>query len=97
MPMLREFFKQRILRALVRRLDNLKIAAMARQVARKEPQPSGAPVVFFKASVGIDNLSRNSGFHLLALWVLRLGGIPCRVGKESTSSVVDRLLLVLFD
>lgn len=71
--MLREFFKQRILRALVRRLDNLRIAAMARQVARKEPQPSGAPVVFFRASMGIDDLSRNSGFHLLALWVLRLG------------------------
>jgi len=49
---------------------------MARQVARKEPQPSGAPVVFFKASTGIDDLSWNSGFHLLASWGFRLQGIP---------------------
>jgi hypothetical protein len=74
--MFREFFKQRIQRGLVRRLNNLKIAAMARQVARREPQPNGAPVVFFKASTGIDDLSWNSGFHLLASWALRLQGIP---------------------
>ena len=49
---------------------------MARRVARQEPQPSGAPVVFFKASTGIDDLSWNSGFHLLASWALRLKGIP---------------------
>ena len=49
---------------------------MARQVARHEPQPSGTPVVFFKASTGIDDLSWNSGFHLLASWALRLKGIP---------------------
>src|SRR6266542_3185249 len=73
---LKEFFKQRILRGLVRRLNNLKIAAMARRVARQGPQPSGAPVVFFKASTGIDDLSWNSGFHLLASWALRLKGIP---------------------
>ena len=49
---------------------------MARQVAHKEPQSSGAPVVFFKASTGIDDLSWNSGFHLLASWGFRLQGIP---------------------
>ena len=38
--------------------------------------PSGAPVVFFKASTGLDDLSWNSGFHLLASWALRLKGIP---------------------
>ncbi len=70
------FFTQRIKRGLVRRLNNLKIAWMARQMARKEPKPSGAPVVFFKASTGIDDLSWNSGFHLLASWALRLQGIP---------------------
>ena len=74
--MFKEFFTQRIKRGFVRRLNNLKIAAMARQVARKEPQPSGAPVVFFKASTGIDDLSWNSGFHLLASWGFRLQGIP---------------------
>lgn len=73
---MKEFFTQRIKRGLVRRLNNLKIASVAREVARKEPQPNGAPVVFFKASTGIDDLSWNSGFHLLTTWALRLQGIP---------------------
>jgi hypothetical protein len=73
--MLKEFFTQHIKRGLVRRLNNLQIAAIARRVARQEPQPSGAPVVFFKASTGIDDLSWNSGFHLLASWAFRLQGI----------------------
>ena len=71
-----EFLTQRIKRGLVRRLNNLKIAAMARRVARQEPEASGARVVFFKASTGIDDLSWNSGFHLLASWALRLKGVP---------------------
>ena len=74
--MFREFFTQRIKRGLVRRLNNLKIAAIAREVAQHEPVPSGTPVVFFKASTGIDDLSWNSGFHLLASWALRLKGVP---------------------
>lgn len=71
-----DFFTQRIKRGLVRRLNNLKIASMARQVAQIEPPASGAPIVFFKASTGIDDLSWNSGFHLLASWALRLKGVP---------------------
>ena len=74
--MLNEFFTQRLKRGLVRRLNNLKIARVARQVAKREPQPKGRPVVFFKASTGIDDLSWNSGFHLLTTWALRLQGIP---------------------
>jgi hypothetical protein len=74
--MLKEFLTQRIKRGLVRRLNNFKIASVAREVARKEPQSSGAPVVFFKASTGIDDLSWNSGFHLLVSWAFRLQGIP---------------------
>src|SRR5215475_3263697 len=74
--MLQDFFTQRLKRGLVRRLNNRKIAAVARRVAHQEPQPSGAPIVFFKASTGIDDLSWNSGFHLLASWALRLKGIP---------------------
>jgi hypothetical protein len=74
--MLKEFFTQRIKRGLVRRFNNLKIVSVAREVARKEPQPNGAPVVFFKASTGIDDLSWNSGFHLLTSWAFRLRGIP---------------------
>ncbi|MBE0681732.1 MAG: hypothetical protein IH589_07430 [Anaerolineales bacterium] len=74
--MIKEFFTQRIKRGLVRRFNNLKIASIAREVSRKEPQSNGAPVVFFKASTGIDDLSWNSGFHLLASWAFRLQGIP---------------------
>ena len=74
--MLKEFFTQRIKRGLVRRLNNLKTVRMARRVAHQEPQPAGAPVAFFKASTGIDDLSWNSGFHLLASWGFRLQGIP---------------------
>jgi hypothetical protein len=74
--MLPEFFKQRIQRGFVRRLNNLKIARVAKKVASQSPSPSGAPIVFFKASTGIDDLSWNSGFHLLASWALRLKGIP---------------------
>ena len=74
--MLNEFFQQRIKRGIVRRLNNRKIARAAKHVARQSPPASGAPIVFFKASTGIDDLSWNSGFHLLASWALRLKGIP---------------------
>lgn len=85
--MLKEFLTQRIKRGLVRRLNNLKIARTSRLVSRRSPTPSGAPVVFFKASSGIDDLSWNSGFHLLASWAFRLRGIPvayfaCRAGMS---------------
>ena len=74
--MFKEFFIQRLKRGLVRRLNNLKIASVAREVARSEPKSKGAPVLFFKASTGIDDLSWNSGFHLLTSWAFRLQGIP---------------------
>ncbi len=71
-----DFFTQRVKRGFVRRLNNLKVANMANQVALRAPEAAGAPVVFFKASTGIDDLSWNSGFHLLASWALRLQGVP---------------------
>ena len=70
------FFTQRLKRGFVRRFNNFKIASMARKVTQREPTPSGQPVIFFKASTGIDDLSWNSGFHLLASWALRMQGIP---------------------
>ena len=74
--MIKEFFTQRLKRGLVRRFNNLKIARVAKLVTSRAPLASGQPVVFFKASTGIDDLSWNSGFHLLASWALRLKGIP---------------------
>lgn len=87
MKALNEFFTQRLKRGVVRRLNNLKIARQAQEVARREPSPAGSPVIFFKASSGIDDLSWNSGFHLLASWALRLKGSPvvyfaCRSGMS---------------
>jgi len=73
---MKDFFTQRLKRGLVRRLNNLRIAGVAKLVTRHSPPPSGAPVVFFKASTGIDDLSWNSGFHLLTSWAFRLQGIP---------------------
>jgi len=73
---MKEFFNQRIKRGIVRRFNNRKIASVARRVAHRSPPATGAPVVFFKASTGIDDLSWNSGFHLLSSWALRLKGIP---------------------
>jgi hypothetical protein len=87
MDMFRDFFNQRLKRGVVRHLNNAKIASIARQVARRAPEPKGQPVVFFKASTGIDDLSWNSGFHLLASWALRLKGVPvayfaCQAGMS---------------
>jgi hypothetical protein len=73
---LQDLFTQRLKRGLVRRLNNLKIARVARRVARLSPLSSGQPIAFFKASTGIDDLSWNAGFHLLTTWALRLQGIP---------------------
>ncbi|HEX8991685.1 MAG TPA: hypothetical protein VF784_08395 [Anaerolineales bacterium] len=86
-PMLSEFLTQRVKRGFVRRLNNLRIARVAREVARRSPPAKGAPIAFFKASTGIDDLSWNSGFHLLASWALRLQGVPvvifaCRAGMS---------------
>ncbi len=90
-----EFFTQRLKRGLVRRLNNLKIARMARLVTRNLPPAQGQPIVFFKASTGIDDLSWNSGFHLLASWALRLKGIPvayfaCNSGMSKCVLGTDR-------
>ena len=74
--MLREFYTQRIQRRLNRHLNNLQIWKMARRVARQVPSAKGSPVIFFKASSGIDDLSWNSAFHLLTSWAFRLQGIP---------------------
>jgi hypothetical protein len=84
---LQEFFTQRIMRGTFRHLNNWQIAKMARQVARRAPETHGSPVVFFKASTGIDDLSWNSAFHLLASWGFRLQGVPvvffaCRSGMS---------------
>ena len=73
---LTEFYIQNIQRRLTRHLNNLQIWKMARRVAKAVPAAEGAPVIFFKASSGVDDLSWNSAFHLLTSWAFRLQGIP---------------------
>jgi len=82
-----ELVTQRLLRGVVRRLNNLRIAGAGRRLAGVSRATGGQPVAFFKASTGIDDLSWNSGFHLLTSWSLRLRGVPvvyfaCRAGMS---------------
>jgi hypothetical protein len=82
-----DFLTQRLLRGVVRRLNNRKLEAVGREVARRVPFGRGKPIAFFKASSGIDDLSWNSAFHLLASWGIRLNGTPvvyfaCRAGMS---------------
>ncbi len=60
---------------------------MAVQVKRRSTATRVQPVAFFKATTGIDDLSWNSGFHLLSSWAFRLQGTPvvyfaCRAGMS---------------
>jgi hypothetical protein len=71
-----ERLTQRLVRGVVRHLNNLRIVRMAQRVALLSPSPAGQPVAFFKASTGIDDLSWNSAFQLLVSWTLRLQGVP---------------------
>ena len=76
--MLKTFYTQNIQRRLARHLNNWQIFRMALKVARLAPQAAQGtrPIVFFKASSGLDDLSWNSAFHLLTSWGLRMQGIP---------------------
>jgi len=76
--MLKNYFTQHIQRRLMRHINNARIFILALRVARQAPQSriGFRPVVFFKASSGIDDLSWNSAFHLLTSWGLRLQGVP---------------------
>jgi len=82
-------------RRLTRHLNNWRIFRMALRVARAAPQAKGQPVIFFKASSGIDDLSWNSAFHLLVSWGLRLQGVPvvflaCKAGMSRCVLGTDR-------
>ncbi len=70
------FYEKKLQRRLTRHLNNLQIWKMARRVAKTAPKAQGAPVIFFKASSGYDDLSWNSAFHLLTSWAFRLQGLP---------------------
>jgi hypothetical protein len=88
-------FRNRIQRRLVRHLNNWRIFQMARRVASRAPEAKGRPIIFFKASSGIDDFSWNSAFHLLVSWGLRLQGVPviffaCQAGMSRCVLGTDR-------
>ena len=95
MRSIRDFYTQRIKRRFVRHLNNWRIFQMARRVASRAPASKGRPIIFFKASSGLDDFSWNSAFHLLVSWGLRLQGVPvlffaCRAGMSRCVLGTDR-------
>ena len=84
-----------IQRLLTRHLNNWRIFRMAQRVAQSAPQVKGQPIIFFKASSGLDDFSWNSAFHLLVSWGLRLQGVPviffaCKAGMSRCVLGTDR-------
>lgn len=66
-----------LVRPVRRLIGNWRISSRARQISAQFPPPADqAPVVFFRASSGIQELSYNNAFHMLAAWGLRLQRIP---------------------
>jgi len=92
---MKNFYTNRIQRRITRHLNNWRIFQMARRVASRVPEAQGRPIVFFKASSGIDDFSWNSAFHLLTSWGLRLQGVPviffaCKAGMSRCVLGTDR-------
>ncbi|MGC1377795.1 MAG: hypothetical protein WA821_16300 [Anaerolineales bacterium] len=92
---MKAFYTDRIQRRLARHLNNWRIFQMARRVESAAPQAKGQPIIFFKASSGLDDLSWNSAFHLLVSWGLRLQGAPviffaCKAGMSRCVLGTDR-------
>ena len=64
-------------RRLERHINNLRVALMAIRVGFAAPKAENSrPILFFKATSGIDDLSWNSAFQILTAWGLRLSGTP---------------------
>lgn len=81
---------------LATRQSNHRLAQVARQVARHATvEPEQRPVVFFRASTGLLQMSQNSAFPLLASWALRLSGVPvihfvCHAGMSRCVQGTDK-------
>ena len=102
---MKQFFTQRIQRRLTRHLNNVRIAIMALRILLLAPRAKGQsgdakpagqqPIIFFKASSGLDDFSWNSAFHVLVSWGLRLQGVPviffaCKAGMSRCVLGTDR-------
>lgn len=91
-----DHLQQGILRRAHRHFNNFKILIQATRVAViARPKKNQTPILFFKASSGLDDLSWNSAFQLLTSWGLRLRGVPvrffaCSAGMELCVLGTDR-------
>jgi UDP-N-acetylglucosamine 2-epimerase len=56
--------------------SNQRIQKISSQVTKHQPDPAGAPVIFFNASTRLQGMSLNAAYSLLTAWSLRLQGIP---------------------
>lgn len=92
---MKNFYTNRVKRRITRHLNNWRIFQMARRVAQTAPEAKGRPIIFFKASSGLDDFSWNSAFHLLVSWGLRLQSVPviffaCKAGLSRCVLGTDR-------
>lgn len=76
-------------RIIARWENNRRIRALADQIKRSQPTPTGGikPVVLFNASTRLTGLSLNAAYSMLTGWSLQLSGIPvvhfvCQAGMS---------------
>jgi len=76
-PRVSAWFNRTISRPLRRLVNNRRVSTLARQIsAHFPPRADLRPVIFFRASTGIQDLTYNNAFHMLAAWGLRLQRVP---------------------
>ena len=91
-----QHFKDTVLRRVERHINNLRVGIMAGRVKKSAaPLKPIAPILFFKASSGIDDLSWNSAFQILTAWGLQMSGVPvafatCKSGMSLCLLGTDR-------
>lgn len=89
----------RLLSELADRQNARRIRHLSSEIARHTSvDPAQPPVVFFRASTGLLQLSQNTAFPLLASWAVRLAGVPalhfyCHAGMSRCVQGTNRLNL----
>ena len=72
-----EKVQRRLLNDSIRRVLNLDLRDLGRQVQRNMPEESSQrPVLFFDASTRLSGISLNAAFAALTAWSLELKGVP---------------------
>ena len=68
---------RRLLNDSIRRVLNLDLRELGRQVQRNVPEDTNQrPVFFFDASTRLSGMSLNAAFAALTAWSLELKGVP---------------------